>query len=34
MIAAAGDFYLEQGLTSPLSMNAYSRLPLGMLQAP
>jgi N6-L-threonylcarbamoyladenine synthase len=29
MIAAAGDFYLERGLTDPLSLNAYSRFPLG-----
>ena len=29
MIAAAGNYYLEKGLTAPLSMNAYSRFPLG-----
>ena len=29
MIAAAGDYYLEKGITSPLTLNASSRLPLG-----
>jgi N6-L-threonylcarbamoyladenine synthase len=29
MIAAAGNYYLEQGMIAPLSMNAYSRFPLG-----
>jgi N6-L-threonylcarbamoyladenine synthase len=29
MIAAAGNYYLEQGMLAPLSMNAYSRFPLG-----
>lgn len=29
MIAAAGDHYLEKGITSPLTLNASSRLPLG-----
>ncbi len=29
MIAAAGNHYLEQGVRAPLTMNAYSRLPLG-----
>ncbi len=29
MIAAAGNYYLEKGFTAPLSMNAYSRFPLG-----
>jgi N6-L-threonylcarbamoyladenine synthase len=30
MIAAAGDYYLEKGITSPLTLNAFSRLPLGI----
>ncbi|MCK5010374.1 MAG: tRNA (adenosine(37)-N6)-threonylcarbamoyltransferase complex transferase subunit TsaD [Deltaproteobacteria bacterium] len=29
MIAAVGDYYLEKGITSPLTLNASSRLPLG-----
>jgi N6-L-threonylcarbamoyladenine synthase len=29
MIAAAGDYYLAKGITSPLTLNASSRLPLG-----
>lgn len=29
MIAAVGDHYLVQGITSPLTLNASSRLPLG-----
>ena len=29
MIAAAGDYYLRKGITSPLTLNASSRLPLG-----
>ena len=29
MIAAAGDYYLAKGMTSPLTLNASSRLPLG-----
>jgi len=29
MIAAAGDYYLEKGITSPLTLNASSRLPFG-----
>jgi N6-L-threonylcarbamoyladenine synthase len=32
MIAAAGNYYLEKGVLAPLSMNAYSRLPLGEQQ--
>jgi N6-L-threonylcarbamoyladenine synthase len=30
MIAAAGDYYLAKGITSPLNLNASSRLPLGI----
>jgi N6-L-threonylcarbamoyladenine synthase len=30
MIAAAGDYYLAKGITSPLTLNAFSRLPLGI----
>ena len=29
MIAAVGERYLERGLTSPLTLNAFARLPLG-----
>ncbi len=29
MIAVVGDYYLEKGITSPLTLNASSRLPLG-----
>ncbi|NOQ86371.1 MAG: tRNA (adenosine(37)-N6)-threonylcarbamoyltransferase complex transferase subunit TsaD [Deltaproteobacteria bacterium] len=29
MIASVGDYYLEKGITSPLTLNASSRLPLG-----
>ena len=29
MIAAVGDYYLKNGITSPLTLNASSRLPLG-----
>lgn len=29
MIAAVGDHYLERGITSPLTLNASSRLPIG-----
>jgi N6-L-threonylcarbamoyladenine synthase len=29
MIAAAGNYYLEKGMLATLSMNAYSRFPLG-----
>ena len=29
MIAAVGDYYLANGITSPLTLNASSRLPLG-----
>lgn len=29
MIAAVGDYYLEKGITSPLTLNASSRLPIG-----
>ncbi len=29
MIAAVGDYYLEKGVTSPLTLNASSRLPIG-----
>ena len=29
MIAAAGDYHLEKGITSPLTLNASSRLPFG-----
>ena len=29
MIAAVGDYYLERGITSPLTLNASSRLPIG-----
>lgn len=29
MIAATGNYYLEKGITSSLTMNAYSRFPLG-----
>ena len=29
MIAAVGNFYLEKGVTSPLTLNASSRLPFG-----
>jgi N6-L-threonylcarbamoyladenine synthase len=29
MIAAIGNYYLKQGITSPLTLNASSRLPLG-----
>ena len=29
MIAVVGDYYLEKGMTSPLTLNASSRLPLG-----
>ena len=29
MIAAAGDYYLAKGMTSPLTLDASSRLPLG-----
>jgi len=33
MIAAVGDYYLKKGITSPLTLNASSRLPLGKLLA-
>jgi N6-L-threonylcarbamoyladenine synthase len=29
MIAVVGDYYLAKGMTSPLTLNASSRLPLG-----
>lgn len=29
MVACAGYFYLKQGLTAPLSLNAFANLPLG-----
>ena len=29
MIAAVGDYYLKKGITSPLTLNASSRLPIG-----
>jgi hypothetical protein len=29
MIAATGNYYLEEGITAPLTMNAFSRFPLG-----
>jgi len=30
MIAATGNYYLEEGITAPLTMNAFSRFPLGV----